>query len=76
MIKICFTKLIGKGGLKYYLLKVDPKKKMMFNPAESIDLNGNTAPFIQYCYARIQSILRKGKVSIESIDNKHCSFIF
>lgn len=59
---------IGKGGLKYYLLKVDPKKKMMFNPAESIDLNGNTAPFIQYCYARIQSILRKGKVSIESID--------
>lgn len=60
--------IIGKGGLKYYLLKVDPKKKMMFNPAESIDLNGNTAPFIQYCYARIQSILRKGKVSIESID--------
>ena len=59
---------IGKGGLKYYLLKVDPKKKMMFNPTESIDLNGNTAPFIQYCYARIQSILRKGKGSIKSID--------
>ena len=59
---------IGKGGLKYYLLKVDPKKKMMFNPAESIDLNGNTAPFIQYCYARIQSILRKGKISIKSIE--------
>ncbi len=51
--------IIGKGGLKYYLLKVDPKKKMMFDPAESIDLNGNTGPFIQYCYARIQSILRK-----------------
>ena len=51
--------VIGKGGLKYYLLKVDPKKKMMFDPAESIDLNGNTGPFIQYGYARIQSILRK-----------------
>ena len=50
---------IGKGGLKYFLLKVDPKKKMMFDPAESIDLNGNTGPFIQYGYARIQSILRK-----------------
>ena len=48
---------IGKGGLKYFLLRVDPKRKMMFNPAESIDLNGNTGPFIQYCYARIQSIL-------------------
>ena len=51
--------VIGKGGLKYYLLKVDPKKKMMFDPAESIDLNGNTGPFVQYGYARIQSILRK-----------------
>ena len=51
--------IIGNGALKYYLLKVDPKKKMMFDPAESIDLNGNTGPFIQYGYARIQSILRR-----------------
>ncbi|MFM7682462.1 MAG: arginine--tRNA ligase, partial [Bacteroidota bacterium] len=50
---------IGLGGLKYYLLKVDPKKRMMFNPEESIDLNGNTGPFIQYTYARIQSLLFK-----------------
>lgn len=52
-------KIIGLGGLKYYLLKVDPKKGMQFNPEESVDLNGNTGPFIQYTYARIQSILRK-----------------
>ena len=44
---------IGLGGLKYFLLKVDPKKKMSFNPLESIDLNGHTGPFIQYGYARI-----------------------
>lgn len=50
---------IGLGGLKYFLLKVDPKKGMVFNPAESIDLNGNTAPFIQYAHARIQSLLSK-----------------
>ena len=50
---------IGLGGLKYFLLKVDPKKGMVFNPAESIDLNGNTAPFIQYAHARIQSLLAK-----------------
>ena len=53
-------KLIGMGGLKYYLLKVDPKKRMLFDPEESIELNGNTGPFIQYAYARIQSLLRKG----------------
>ena len=52
-------KTIGLGGLKYYLLKVDPKNGMQFNPEESVDLNGNTGPFIQYTYARIQSILRK-----------------
>jgi arginyl-tRNA synthetase len=52
---------IGIGALKYYLLKVDPKKRMLFNPAESVELNGNTAPFIQYGYARIQSLLRKAK---------------
>ena len=51
--------LIGMGGLKYYLLKVDPKKRMMFNPEESIELNGNTGPFIQYTHARIKSLLRK-----------------
>ena len=50
---------IGMSGLKYYLLKVDPKKRMMFNPLESIDLNGNTGPFIQYTYARICSLLQK-----------------
>ncbi|MEJ6505569.1 MAG: arginine--tRNA ligase [Crocinitomicaceae bacterium] len=50
---------IGMSGLKYYLLKVDPKKRMMFNPKESIDLNGNTGPFIQYTYARICSLLKK-----------------
>ncbi len=51
---------VGLGALKYFILKVDPKKKMMFNPAESIDFNGNTGPFIQYTYARIQSLLEKG----------------
>jgi arginyl-tRNA synthetase len=50
---------IGLGALKYYILKVDPKKPIMFNPEESVDFNGNTGPFIQYTYARIQSILRK-----------------
>lgn len=54
-------KMIGLSGLKYYLLKVDPKKGMVFDPKESIDLNGNTGPFIQYTYARIQSLLEKGK---------------
>lgn len=53
-------KKIGLGGLKYYLLKVDPKKRMMFNPEESIELNGNTGPFIQYAYARIQSLIKRG----------------
>ncbi len=50
---------VGLGALKYFILKVDPKKSMLFNPEESIDLNGNTAPFIQYTYARIKSLLRK-----------------
>ena len=50
---------IGLGALKYFILKVDPKKKMLFNPKESIDFNGNTGPFIQYTHARIMSILRK-----------------
>ncbi|HCD23615.1 MAG TPA: arginine--tRNA ligase, partial [Flavobacteriaceae bacterium] len=50
---------IGMGALKYYLLKVDPKKRILFDPNESVDFQGNTGPFIQYTYARIQSILRK-----------------
>lgn len=55
---------IGLGALKYYILKVDPKKRILFNPEESVDFQGNTGPFIQYTYARIQSILRKaGKVN-------------
>ena len=51
--------IIGLGALKYFILKVDPRKNMTFNPKESIDFNGNTGPFIQYTYARIQSVLRK-----------------
>ena len=52
-------KTIGMGALKYYILKVDPKKRILFNPEESVDFAGNTGPFIQYTYARIQSILRR-----------------
>jgi arginyl-tRNA synthetase len=54
-------KTIGLGALKYFMLKIDPKKKMLFNPSESIDFNGNTAPFIQFNYVRIQALLRKAK---------------
>lgn len=54
---------IALGALKYFMLKVDPRKNMLFNPEESIDFNGNTGPFIQYTYARIQSVLRKAKES-------------
>lgn len=50
---------VGLGALKYFILKIDPKKKILFNPAESVDFNGNTGPFIQYTYARIQSLLKK-----------------
>lgn len=53
--------IIGMGALKYFMLKVDPKKKMLFNPKESIEFNGNTGPFIQYTYARIQSLLAKAE---------------
>jgi arginyl-tRNA synthetase len=52
---------VGMGALKYFILKVDPKKNMTFNPGESVDFNGNTGPFIQYTYARIKSVLRKGE---------------
>ena len=54
---------LGMGALKYFILKVDPKKRMLFNPAESIDINGNTGPFIQYAHARICSVLRKGSAA-------------
>jgi arginyl-tRNA synthetase len=57
--KASLFKTIGLGALKYYILKVDPKKQILFNPEESVDFAGNTGPFIQYTYARIQSILRK-----------------
>jgi arginyl-tRNA synthetase len=57
--------IVGLGALKYFLLKVDPKKSMLFNPEESIDFHGNTGPFIQYTYARINSILRKNTVNIK-----------
>lgn len=57
--KTSLYETIGLGALKYYMLKVDPKKQMLFNPEESVDFAGNTGPFIQYTYARIQSILRK-----------------
>jgi arginyl-tRNA synthetase len=69
-------KIIGLGALKYYILKVDPKKRILFDPKESIDFNGNTGPFIQYTYARIQSILRKAdfdfsiEVSIKELHPK------
>lgn len=67
-------KIIGLGALKYYILKVDPKKSMTFNPEESVDFAGNTGPFIQYTYARIQSILRKANfdfVTPSAVDVLH-----
>ena len=63
-------KTIGLGALKYYILKVDPKKRILFDPKESIDFQGNTGPFIQYTYARIQSILRKANIDTSIIVNK------
>ncbi|MGM9803154.1 MAG: arginine--tRNA ligase [Muribaculaceae bacterium] len=62
------ARVVGLGALKYFLLKVDPRKNMMFNPSESIDFNGNTGPFIQYTYARIQSLLRKAAAADLSAD--------
>lgn len=53
------SRMVGMGALKYFLLKVDPRKNMLFNPKESIDFNGNTGPFLQYTYARIRSVMRK-----------------
>ena len=59
---------IGLGALKYYILKVDPKKRILFDPSESIDFNGNTGPFVQYAYARIQSLKIKSSFSLEKIN--------
>jgi arginyl-tRNA synthetase len=55
------SEMVGLGALKYFILKVDPKKTMLFDPRESIDFNGNTGPFIQYTHARIRSIMRKAE---------------
>ena len=72
---------VGLGALKYFILKVDPRKNMLFNPAESIDFNGNTGPFIQYTYARIQSVLRKaeglsaGNLAVDQLDPKELGLI-
>ena len=60
---------VGIGALKYFMLKVDPKKKMLFNPKESIDFNGNTGPFIQYTYARIQSLLNKANYQEQKVSD-------
>ena len=63
-------KIIGLGALKYFILKVDPKKRILFDPEESVDFQGNTGPFIQYTYARIQSILRKAEeLYLEGLEN-------
>jgi arginyl-tRNA synthetase len=67
--KLELYKMIGLGALKYYILKVDPKKRILFNPEESVDFQGNTGPFIQYTYARIQSILRKAEELEQNLDS-------
>ncbi len=63
------ARVVGMGALKYFILKVDPRKNMLFNPEESIDFNGNTGPFIQYTYARIRSVLRKAEDAGEKATN-------
>ncbi len=65
--KATLYKTIGLGALKYYILKVDPKKRILFNPEESVDFAGNTGPFIQYTYARIQSILRRADFDLSTV---------
>ena len=63
------AEIVGLGALKYFLLKVDPRKNMLFNPAESIDFNGNTGPFIQYAYARMRSVLRRAdEAGVQHVD--------
>ncbi len=74
------ARIVGMGALKYFILKVDARKNMLFNPEESIDFNGNTGPFIQYTYARIRSILRKAPSissfsSISSLSDKEIELI-
>ncbi len=66
------ARIVGMGALKYFILKVDARKNMLFNPEESIDFNGNTGPFIQYTYARIRSILRKAS-GLSSISSLSCT---
>ena len=76
------ARVVGLGALKYFILKVDPRKNMLFNPEESIDFNGNTGPFIQYTYARIQSVLRKAQgvqefrsLGVQELSEKELSLI-
>lgn len=69
------SRVVGMGALKYFILKVDPKKNMTFNPKESIDFNGNTGPFIQYTHARIKSVIRKANEQGLSIPNSLSSDI-
>ncbi len=66
--KLTLYQTIGLAALKYYILKVDPKKRILFDPKESIDFQGNTGPFIQYTYARIQSVLRKADYKVAPIE--------
>ena len=83
--KTALFQMLGLGALKYYLLKVDPQKRMQFNPAESVDLHGNTGPYIQYVHARIQSVLRKaadmnvlaeGPVTVTHLDDIEQQLVF
>ncbi len=67
--KEALYRIIGLGALKYFILKVDPKKRILFNPEESVDFQGNTGPFVQYTYARIQSILRKSDANEAGFEN-------
>ncbi|MFC6269409.1 arginine--tRNA ligase [Frigoriflavimonas asaccharolytica] len=67
---------VGLGALKYFILKIDPKKKILFNPAESVDFNGNTGPFVQYTFARIQSLLKKSDREITAFPENYQLNIF
>lgn len=67
--KVVSYEIIGQAALKYFMLKVDPKKKMLFNPADSIDFNGNTGPFILYTYARTQSLLAKANYEYKEVSS-------
>jgi arginyl-tRNA synthetase len=68
--KLVLNKTIGLGALKYHILKVDPKKRILFDPKDSIDFNGNTGPFIQYTYARIQSLIVKSNFKKSTINKE------